>query len=234
MECLEKKLIYWCHMYMERTSQDGFPVIKNNAISNCNNITSHSQQANSRFYTHLSIGDVTRYDSQRRFFCATQHHNTVLRHCFEWLQLCSNMATLCWAQNRRGESSRVTSPLGVLGVYQSVVSLIKTFHGAWLRVVCIESAKCERESATKPFQGRYQSVFNFLIITVAMESLQEFLLISFAVVWLLLEIQESRVKRILPVSDWKVWELVCFCDNHTRHRWVNLVKDKKKEIWLNY
>ena len=63
-------------MYMERTSQAGFPVIKNNAISNCNNITSHSQQANGRFYTHLSIGDVTRNDSQRRFFA--QHSITTL------------------------------------------------------------------------------------------------------------------------------------------------------------
>ena len=35
---------------------------------------------------------------------------------------------------------------------------------------------------TKPFQGTCQSVINFLIITVAMESLQEFWLISFAVV----------------------------------------------------
>ena len=66
-----------------------------------------------------------------------------------------------------------------------------------------------------------------------MESLQEFFLISFAVFWLLLENQESRVKQILPVSDLKVWEPVCFCDNHTRHKWVNLVKDKKKEIWVN-
>ena len=142
MECLEKKLSSTDVICICGKWQAGFPVIKNNAISNCYDIkASHSEQANGRFYTHLSIGVGTRNDSQRRFFCATQHHNTVLRYCFEWLQLCSNIATLCWAQNRRGESSRVTSPLGVLGVYQSVVSLIKTFHGAWLRVVCIASAK---------------------------------------------------------------------------------------------
>ena len=35
----------------------------------------------------------------------------LLRHCFEWLQHCSNIATLCCAKNRRCESSRVTSPL---------------------------------------------------------------------------------------------------------------------------
>ena len=41
-------------------------------------------------------GDVTRDDSQRRFLA--QHSiNTLLRHCFEWLQHCSNIATLCVA-----------------------------------------------------------------------------------------------------------------------------------------
>ena len=54
-------------------------------------------------------GDVTRDDSQRRFLA---QHNvaTLLRHCFEWSQHCSNIATLCCAKNRRCESSRVTSP----------------------------------------------------------------------------------------------------------------------------
>ena len=162
--------------------------------------------------------------------------NTASQHCVATLfRMVATLFQHCYAVlSSKSSWWMVSCNITFLGVYQSVVSLIKTFHGAWLRVVCIESAKCESESATKPFQGTYQSVFNFLIITVAMESLQEFLLISFAVVWLPLEIQESRVKRILPVSDWKVWELVCFCDNHTRHRRVNLVKDKKKEIWLNY
>ena len=54
--------------------------------------------------------DVTRDDSQRRFLA--QHSvATLLRHCFEWLQHCSNIATLCCAKNRRCESSRVTSPI---------------------------------------------------------------------------------------------------------------------------
>ena len=34
---------------------------------------------------------------------------TLLRHCFEWLQHCPGIATLCGAKNRRCESSRVTS-----------------------------------------------------------------------------------------------------------------------------
>ena len=55
-------------------------------------------------------GGVTRDDSQRRFLA--QHSvATLLRHCFGWLQHCSNIATLYCAKNRRCESSRVTSPL---------------------------------------------------------------------------------------------------------------------------
>ena len=110
MEGLEKKLIYWCHMYMRRTSQPDFLVTKNNAIRNCYDITLF-RTGNGRFHTHLSIGDVTRDDSQRLIFCA-QHHITVLRHYVEWLQHCSNIATLCCAQHLRCKSSRVTSPLG--------------------------------------------------------------------------------------------------------------------------
>ena len=42
----------------------------------------------------LLTGDVTRDDSQRRFLA--QHSvATLLRHCFESLQQCSNIATLC-------------------------------------------------------------------------------------------------------------------------------------------
>ena len=36
---------------------------------------------------------------------------TLVRGYFEWLQHCSNIATLCGAKNRRCESSRGTSPL---------------------------------------------------------------------------------------------------------------------------
>ena len=45
--------------------------------------------------------------------CNTTQHNvaTLLRHCLEWLQHCPNIATLCCAENRRCESSRVTWPL---------------------------------------------------------------------------------------------------------------------------
>ena len=51
-------------------------------------------------------GDVTRDDSQRRFL-AKNNVATLLRHCFEWSQHCSNIAALCCSKNRRCESSRV-------------------------------------------------------------------------------------------------------------------------------
>ena len=51
-------------------------------------------------------GDVTRDDPQRRFL--EQHIvATLLGHCFEWLQHCSNIATPWCSKNRRCESSRV-------------------------------------------------------------------------------------------------------------------------------
>ena len=54
-------------------------------------------------------GDFTRDDSQRRLL--VQHSvATLLRHCLEWLQYCSSIATLCCTKDRRCESSRVTSP----------------------------------------------------------------------------------------------------------------------------
>ena len=44
-------------------------------------------------------GDVTRGDSQQRLLA--QHSVvTLLRHCFEWLQHCSNIAALCCPKNR--------------------------------------------------------------------------------------------------------------------------------------
>ena len=61
------------------------------------------------FLLELIKGDVTQDDSQRRFLA--QHSvATLLPHCFEWFQHCSNITTLCCAKNRRCESSRVTLP----------------------------------------------------------------------------------------------------------------------------
>ena len=63
----------------------------------------------SGYQSRCSKGDVTRNDLQRRFL---EQHSvaTLLRHCFEYLQHCSNIATMCCAKYRRCESSRVTSP----------------------------------------------------------------------------------------------------------------------------
>ena len=46
-------------------------------------------------------------------FLAQQSVATLLGHCFECLQHCSNVATLCCAKNGCCESSPVTSPLKV-------------------------------------------------------------------------------------------------------------------------
>ena len=55
-------------------------------------------------------GDVTRDDSQRPFL--VQHSAAMLQQCCNHSKQCqNNVATLCWAKNRRCESSRVTSPL---------------------------------------------------------------------------------------------------------------------------
>ena len=53
-------------------------------------------------------GDVTKDKSQRR--CLAQHCSvaTLLRHGFDWLQHCLNIAMLCCANNRRWESSHVS------------------------------------------------------------------------------------------------------------------------------
>ena len=57
--------------------------------------------------TFQTKGDIKRDDSQRRFL-AQHSFATLLQHCFEWQQHCSNIATLFCAKNRRCESSRVT------------------------------------------------------------------------------------------------------------------------------
>ena len=63
----------------------------------------------SMFPQSRSNSDITRDDSQRRFL-AQDSVGSLLRHCFEWLQHCSNIVTLCCAKTRRCESLRVTSP----------------------------------------------------------------------------------------------------------------------------
>ena len=75
------------------------------------------------FERGLPKGDVTRDNSQRRFLAQDGVATSLLRHCFEWLQHCPSIATLCCAKNRRCESSRVTTPLH--GATQLNASLYK-------------------------------------------------------------------------------------------------------------
>ena len=71
---------------------------KDKSFSMCTSLKKKNKKKN------RCLGDVARYDSQNIVA-------TVLGHCFEWLQHCSNIATLCCAKNRSCKSSRVTSPL---------------------------------------------------------------------------------------------------------------------------
>ena len=59
------------------------------------------------------------------------YRNKALQHCFEWLQHCSSIATLCSAKNRRCESSRVTSPLALhyfIFCFASLLALAKSTY----------------------------------------------------------------------------------------------------------
>ena len=58
-------------------------------------------------HVNESYSDVTRDDLQRRFLA---RHNvaTLLRHCFEWLQHCSSIVTLCYAKYRPVSTATVT------------------------------------------------------------------------------------------------------------------------------
>ena len=49
-------------------------------------------------HVNESYSKVTRDDLQRRFL-ARHSVATLLRHCFEWLQHCSSIATLCCGKN---------------------------------------------------------------------------------------------------------------------------------------
>ena len=78
-------------------------------------------------------------DSQRRLLA--QHSvATLLRHCFEWLQHCSNIAALCCAKNRCCESSCVR----LLGAIHVPQNLLYSYHvplEIFLYVCVIESKK---------------------------------------------------------------------------------------------
>ena len=64
---------------------------------------------------------------------------TLLQHCFEWFQHCSNIATLCWAKNRRCESSRVTSPQEGFTAIRVLVIRVYDFKELWQEYVAIKS-----------------------------------------------------------------------------------------------
>ena len=94
-------------------------------------------------------GDVTRDDSQRCFLA--QHSITTLFwHCFEWLQHCSNIGTRCCAQNRRCESSHVTSPLSSSHQSYSEVTT------SWIQV----KQQCQDASLRRRTNARISNIFH--------------------------------------------------------------------------
>ena len=73
-------------------------------------------------FAELALGDVTRDDSQRRFW--GEHSVEMLEQCCKHSKQCrNNVAMLRCAKNRLWESSLVTSPLGFLANYLSFVEL---------------------------------------------------------------------------------------------------------------
>ena len=68
-------------------------------------------------------------------FLAQHSVATSLLHYFEWLQHCSNIATLCCSKNSRCESSRITSPSGRAYMHRAFKdrALIEPFGIAHIR-----------------------------------------------------------------------------------------------------
>ena len=79
-------------------------------------LENYGEETNYFIVSFLAIffqGDVTRNDSQQGLLA--QHSvATLLLHCFECLQHCSNIEALRCAKNRRCESYRLTSRLHMM------------------------------------------------------------------------------------------------------------------------
>ena len=100
---------------------------------------------------HSKLISVKRDDSQRRFL--VQPSVAIwLRHCFECLQHCSNVTTMCCAKNRRCKSSRVRDRIRVqkkeikkhlLVLLSPTKHEIRKFH---VIVVVIRAATVKNES----------------------------------------------------------------------------------------
>ena len=98
------------------------------------------------YMSYLHKGDVARDGSyvppppapgsQLRRFLAQQSVSTSLRHCFERIQHCSGITTLCCPKNRRCESSPVTSPWVPHKNFlrQDTLTIINNY--AWFLYVC--------------------------------------------------------------------------------------------------
>ena len=115
-----------------------------------------------------------RFRSRRRrcclssLFSTTQRCNIILlRYCFEWLQHCSSIATLCCAKTRRCESPRVTSPFlaqhrvqcwsSVAAKFRNDVATMLLLYVA-LKLVVANRPVCNITDTEKPGDGERRQV----------------------------------------------------------------------------
>ena len=100
-------------------------------------------------------GDVSWNDSQQRFLA--QHSITaLLRHCFEWLQYCSNIATLCCTKYRRCQSSSVGDICNddfLRNTQLQCWNNIVTIRNNIATLCCAKNRRCESPSVTIPLQN---------------------------------------------------------------------------------
>ena len=90
IEFHEVSLKNYLMLYAERNESGSLSRV---SLSEMNNFSLKQGQNLKVLAAQQSKGDVTRDDSQRRFL-AQDIIPTLLRHCFEWLQHGSNIATL--------------------------------------------------------------------------------------------------------------------------------------------
>ena len=125
-----------------------------------NNFLLKQVQAVKVLAAQQSKGDVPRDDSQR-LFLAQDIIPTLLRHCFEWLQHGSNIATLCCAKK---SSLRIVPCNITLTLFANVVCALYNwmYYVLLLQdVYCKYSMYLEDDIKTKVISGTRNPEFNY-------------------------------------------------------------------------
>ena len=82
------------------------------------------QLRNNEVLKNLTLNVMLHETIRNDQFLAQHSVATLLRHCFEWLEHCSSIATLCCSKNRRCESSRPRSQYRTWAVEKEGLSSI--------------------------------------------------------------------------------------------------------------